>query len=53
MKKKPWWKGRIQGDIKKLQGKISVLQRKERGDLFPNCKFEKLEKKYARKKVLE
>ena len=38
----PWWKRRIQSDIKKIQREISILQRKERG-----AKNTRLKEKYS------
>ena len=42
----PWWKRRIQSDIKKIQSEISILQRKERGELRTDSKYTRLKEKY-------
>ena len=42
----PWWKRRIQKDIRVLRGSISVLDRKKRGELKNDAKYEELKKKY-------
>ena len=42
----PWWKRRIQSDIKKIQSEISILQRKERAELRTDSKYTRLKEKY-------
>ena len=42
----PWWERRIQSDIKKIESEISILQRKERGELRTDSKYTRLKKKY-------
>ena len=40
----PWWERRIQSDIKKIQSKISILRRKERGELRTDNKYTRLKR---------
>ena len=51
--KEPWWKRRIEGDIRMLTKDINILERKKRGELRKRGKFTQLEKKYniGRKKI--
>ena len=42
----PWWKRRIQRDIKRLQKYIGVLERKKRGELRKRGKYKMLERRY-------
>ena len=50
----PWWKRRIQSDIKKIQSEFSILQRKERGELRTDSKYTRLKEKYSiRRKGIE
>ena len=49
----PWWKRRIQSDIKKIQSEISILQRKERGELRTDSKYTRLKKYNIRRKGIE
>ena len=49
----PWWKRRIQSDIKKIQSEISILQRKERGEFRTDSKYTRLKKYNIRRKGIE
>lgn len=49
-RREPWWKWRIENDIKLLRRNISVLDQKMRGKLQRNWKFKELEKKYRIRK---
>lgn len=51
-KKEPWWKRRIEGDIKRLKKDICKLDRKAKGEMGPvkSCKLKDLEEKYRVKK---
>ena len=51
-KKEPWWKRRIEGDIKRLKKDICKLERKSKGELgLKKCrKLKDLEEKYRVKK---
>lgn len=40
-----WWKRTIMGDIKKIQGEISILEKKQRGEIRPDRKYSRLKKK--------
>ena len=42
----PWWKRRIKGDIKKISGHVSILDRKRRGELRKNQVYRLLVRKY-------
>lgn len=44
--KEPWWKRRIEGDVKELQKHISILDRLKKGEMKSNKKTEKLLTKY-------
>ena len=43
----PGWKRRIQGDIKRLQHDISILNRKIRGELRKEGKYESIRRRYG------
>ena len=49
-KQEPWWKRRIEGDIKSLRADISFLEREKRGDLKSKGKLKVLEDKYRIKR---
>ena len=51
-KKEPWWKRRIDGDIKRLKQDVNLLERQLRGELGhkKKGKLQKLEDKYRVKK---
>ena len=49
-RREPWWKRRIENDIKLLRRNISILDQKMRGKLRRNWKFKELEKKYRIRK---
>ena len=44
--KEPWWRRRIERDIKKLRRDIGVLERKRKGELRSRKRYSVLEKKY-------
>ena len=48
----PWWKRRIQSDIKKIQSEILILQRKERSELRTDSKYTGLKEKYSIRKEM-
>ena len=49
-RREPWWKRRIENDIKLLRRSISILDQKMRGKLRRIWKFKELEKKYRIRK---
>ena len=51
--KEPWWKRRIEGDIRMLRKDINILEREKRGELRKRGMFKQLEKEYniRRKKI--
>ena len=52
-KTEPWWKRRIERDIKRLRKDINILERSKRGELKSQAKFRDLDKNYCiRKKGL-
>ena len=42
----PWWKRRIQGDIKILRRDVNILERKARGQLKNERKYKELDRRY-------
>ena len=42
----PWWKRRIQGDIKELRKDVNILERKRKDQLKHMAKYNQLDKKY-------
>ena len=44
--KEPWWKRRIERDIKKLRRNIGVLEGKRKDELRPRERYSVLERKY-------
>lgn len=42
----PWWKRRIEADIKRIRHDVNILEREKKGHLKRRAKFEVLEEKY-------
>ena len=46
LRKDPWWKRRINKDIKRIRGDLNISQRELKGQVRNRAKFEVLENKY-------
>ena len=46
----PWWKRRIEGDIKRIRREVNILEREKRGEIKSKRKVKELENKYNIKK---
>ena len=49
----PWWKRRIQGDIKVLRRHINILEREKRGEMKKRGRFRELDNKYHEKEMFD
>ncbi|XP_068684755.1 uncharacterized protein [Montipora foliosa] len=45
-KVEPWWKRRIEGDIKRIRWEVNILEREKRGEIKSKRKVKELENKY-------
>ena len=52
-KVEPWWKIRIEGDVKRTSREVNMLKREKRGEIKSKRKVKELENKYnIKRKVL-
>ena len=52
--KEPWWKRRIQSSMIEIRRHINILERRKKGDLKKDVKYQDLERTYfIRKKGLD
>ena len=45
-KVEPWWKRKIEGDIKRIGREVNILEREKRGEIKSKRKVKELENKY-------
>jgi len=49
-KVEPWWKRRIEEDIKRISREVNILEREKRGEIKSKRKVKELENKYCIKR---